>query len=171
MTVVLPTPPFWFVTAITLQFAIWVFLLCINLAACGEADGYVGKQNDRLLLHRRSFYEDTRGHTVHIFSWTLFHPQIILLILLQYGTKISRILRETHWFSKELKSSKILDIPRLFGHYRTHRYTVKNEIFWTPKRNAPGSNPGKRAIITPRCGTHFETPWFSRGFSVFCSSF
>ena len=41
MIVVLPTPPFWFVTAITLQFAIWVFLLCINLAACGEADGYV----------------------------------------------------------------------------------------------------------------------------------
>ena len=41
VVVVLPTPPFWFVTAITLQFAIWVFLLCINLAACGAADGYV----------------------------------------------------------------------------------------------------------------------------------
>ena len=36
-----------FVTAITLQFAIWVFLLCINLAACGEADGYVIGQNIR----------------------------------------------------------------------------------------------------------------------------
>jgi len=35
------------------------FLLHINLAACGEASGYVGKKNDRLLLRRWSFYDRT----------------------------------------------------------------------------------------------------------------
>ena len=44
------------------------FLLCIKLAACGEADGYVEKQNDRLLLHRRSFYGRTQEDTWFTFS-------------------------------------------------------------------------------------------------------
>jgi len=44
------------------------FLLCINLAACGDADGYVEKQNDRLLLHRRSFYGRTQEDTRFTFS-------------------------------------------------------------------------------------------------------
>ena len=35
----------------------------------------------------------------------------------------------TYWFSKKFRLSKKLDVSRLFGHYRTHRYTVKNEIF------------------------------------------
>ena len=39
------------------------FLLHINLAAWDEADGYVEKQNDRLLLHRRSFYGRTQENT------------------------------------------------------------------------------------------------------------
>ena len=105
-----------------------------------------GYENNRLLFTQAvAILKDTRGNKVHFFSWTLVQPRIFLLILLQYGTKISRILRETRRFSKKLKSSEILDVTRLFGYYRTRRYTVENEFFWTPKRNAPGSNPGKRA--------------------------
>jgi len=44
--------PFWFVTAITLQFRHMGFLLCINLAACGEADGYVGKAKGAICFRK-----------------------------------------------------------------------------------------------------------------------
>ena len=39
--VLFPTPPFWLATEITFVFAINGFLLFLDLAVCGEADGYV----------------------------------------------------------------------------------------------------------------------------------
>ena len=125
-----------------------------------------GYENNRLLFTQAvAILKDTRGNKVHFFSWTLVQPRIFLLILLQYGTKISRILRETRRFSKKLKSSEILDVTRLFGYYRTRRYTVENEFFWTPKRKVGDSSSFWRAR------NNAESLDFTRfsAFLIFCS--
>ena len=63
VVVVLPTPPLLIRHRDHFAIRHMGFLLHINLAAWDEADGYVEKQNDRLLLHRRSFYGRTQENT------------------------------------------------------------------------------------------------------------
>ena len=77
--------------------------------------------------------------------WTSFRPQLILLIILQYGLKNSRIFEKIRGHRCKLKWSKKSGSLGIPGHDRRCRCTTEKCADRTPKRKAGGSNPPRNA--------------------------